>query len=282
MFVTSPDRAGPPPDSPSDWTHTDRDIGTPSPVPGPCEALWQDQEILVRHFREQQPFETIDERCRSLGELARGVVHNIRGRLCAVSGGLQMSLQHLAPGPERDILALAERSAVRINDVLNDLLSLTHPPDFRLEWVSLNDLLRSYVEGKQWRAGAAGVALDFSPGAHPCRVRADRGLLAVAMDAALTNALEAVMPGGRVHIEVRRNPVEHTVAVVVTDTGPGVSENIRRLAFEPYFTTKPGARGMGLPKARWMMQIQGGAVRLENTPAGGASAVFEFPPTRNR
>jgi signal transduction histidine kinase len=109
---------------------------------------------------------------------------------------------------------------------------------------------------------------------------ADREMLRAAVLNLATNAVEAMPRGGRLVVTsyIGRNGLELEVA----DSGPGLSDEARRRAFEPYYTTKRDKTGVGLAVVRGIAQAHGGDVVAVNCPEGGAAFTLRFPPTVSR
>ncbi|HLY95999.1 MAG TPA: HAMP domain-containing sensor histidine kinase, partial [Sideroxyarcus sp.] len=114
-------------------------------------------------------------------------------------------------------------------------------------------------------------------GASQARVVADRNQLEALFLILLSNALDAVEPGGRVHVRCRRR--ETRVEVQVADSGCGIAPDILPRIFEPFFTTKPPGKGtgLGLAIAGNILQEHGGVLRFESAPQQGTTAVVELP-----
>ena len=112
---------------------------------------------------------------------------------------------------------------------------------------------------------------------RPLWVQGDASRLAQVLVNLLSNAAEA-SPASAV-IEVRAARVSGAVEVAVVDHGPGVPAALRTRIFEPFFTTKPHGRGtgLGLAIAYGLVEAHGGALRLEDTPGGGATFVVRLP-----
>jgi signal transduction histidine kinase len=87
----------------------------------------------------------------------------------------------------------------------------------------------------------------------------------------IINGLDATPQGGRVTVSAEKNTVE--ARVVIEDTGPGVSEEIRERIFEPFFTTKVQGSGLGLWIVHAILDRHGGNIELRGRP--GAGACFE-------
>ena len=96
----------------------------------------------------------------------------------------------------------------------------------------------------------------------------------------MVNAVEAMPRGGRLVVTsyIGRNGLELEVA----DSGPGLSDEARRRAFEPYYTTKRDKTGVGLSVVRGIARAHGGDVVAANCPEGGAAFTLRFPPTVSR
>jgi signal transduction histidine kinase len=95
----------------------------------------------------------------------------------------------------------------------------------------------------------------------------------VALSNLLLNALQATPAGGEVAIT---QTVEHGVLVIlVEDSGPGVSDDLRQRVWEPFFTTKQRGTGLGLAIVRKRMQEAGGTARLVSR-VNGSGARFEL------
>ncbi|HJS59573.1 MAG TPA: ATP-binding protein, partial [Vicinamibacteria bacterium] len=118
-----------------------------------------------------------------------------------------------------------------------------------------------------------GVSLQVSARPVPA-VRGDRRLLERAIVNLIENALQAVGERGRVRLEVGTS--DGHVEVSVEDDGPGMPKEVRSRAFEPFFSTKTGGSGLGLPLVRKIAEDHGGAVRLESEP-GRTRAVMRLP-----
>ncbi len=84
------------------------------------------------------------------------------------------------------------------------------------------------------------------------------------------NAVDAMPDGGSLTIRATRHG--RGVDLQVADTGPGLSEEARRRAFEPFYTTKSGGTGLGLAIVYRIAEAHGGRVLAANSPSGGAAS----------
>jgi signal transduction histidine kinase len=97
----------------------------------------------------------------------------------------------------------------------------------------------------------------------------------------LANAAEALPADRPGRIAIRAERRAGGVRLTVEDDGVGMAADVLERAFEPFFTTKPAGQGSGLslPIARGIVEVHGGALWLESTPAHGTRAVLELPET---
>jgi signal transduction histidine kinase len=89
------------------------------------------------------------------------------------------------------------------------------------------------------------------------------------------NAIDAMPEGGRLVVAARGTPA--AIELELTDSGPGVSEEVRRRAFEPFFTTKRTGTGLGLAIVYRVAECHGGDVDIAQANDGGAVFTLRFP-----
>lgn len=238
------------------------------------------------------PFSVLEEPTRTMEDVGRGVAHKLRSGLCALNGGIQMSLQQMLPGPTREMLALAERGAHHITEIVKDLVMLTQRPAFNPRPIDVNLFLSEFLNGLKRRPEWEGIAVTRRlDGALPS-IMGDPDLLDTVFDAVANNAADAmtspnaaasenssgppsVPPARRLTVATSRE--SDNIVVRMTDTGAGLTPETMELAFQPYFSTKSGRRGMGLPLARWLVHVHGGSIALHSRPESGTTVTFRFP-----
>jgi two-component system, NtrC family, sensor kinase len=105
----------------------------------------------------------------------------------------------------------------------------------------------------------------------------DPGLLRQIMINLLSNAFDAVEPGGRV--SVRATSEGEDVFITVSDTGPGIAPDDLRRIFEPFYTTKGRGKGTGLGLAicRELVAALGGAISVESSSGAGSTFTVRLP-----
>ena len=98
----------------------------------------------------------------------------------------------------------------------------------------------------------------------------------MAIGAVVTNAIEAVGQGGHVQVTVRRAQLagEPWAEVVVRDDGPGISTEVRRHIFDPFFSGREAGRGLGFGLSKcWRIITDHGGQVVVNQPTGGGAEI---------
>jgi signal transduction histidine kinase len=145
----------------------------------------------------------------------------------------------------------------------------------KLAWVDVRPLVDEVCAGLAPRLAAAGIETTIDV-PHSTGVVADREMLRTAIENLATNAIEAMSGGG--DLVVTSYSGSGGFELEIADSGPGLSDTALRAAFEPFYTTKRDAAGMGLAVVRRIAKAHYGDVVAMNCPEGGAAFTLRFPP----
>jgi PAS domain S-box-containing protein len=214
------------------------------------------------------------QRLEAVGRLAGGVAHDFNNLLQAMLGLTQLTRlrgEDLASSPERleELEALLRRGAKLTQQLL--LFSRREEPN-----VERFDLNRAILDTAKLLRGLlpANVALALEPVRERLMVSADRGQIGQVWMNLAVNAADAMPDGGVLTVRSGRDGENH-VWFSVTDTGHGISDDIRDRIFEPFFTTKSAqsGTGLGLAVVHGIVTQHGG--RVEVTSSAGDGTTFK-------
>ena len=220
-----------------------------------------------------------------LGQLAGGIAHEIRNPLT----GIRLFMDILADprrfsisDQQREILDEIIENIVKIEGIIRRVLALARPRESIRKRISINDLINKTMAFWNSRINKARIRLTLEPDEGIPLVLGDDIEIQQVITNLVSNALEAMDKGGRLTIatgsgQSRFHPDRRVVTIVTSDTGPGVTEEQRRNAFNPFFTTKASGTGLGLAISHKIIERHGGVITLENRPEGGARFYIELP-----
>lgn len=232
-----------------------------------------------------------------IGAMTGGLAHEIKNPLSTIGLNAQLLAEAIAEIPiaedekgrlVRRISSL-RREVERLRGILSDFLRFAG--DLKLERVptDLNEVVRDLIDFFLPQAESQGVRLRES--LHPTPLMADIDVphLKQALLNLMLNGVQA-MAGSDVSrskelilrteaaLDPERNP---EVRLHVIDTGPGIGADRRQRIFEPYFTTKAGGSGLGLPTARRLVEAHGGRLEVHSDPGAGTDFSITLPGLRD-
>ncbi|WP_239162419.1 hybrid sensor histidine kinase/response regulator [Paractinoplanes rishiriensis] len=226
-------------------------------------------------------------RLDSLGQLIGGISHDFNNLLTVVGGSADMILTSAEEGSPQHQLAQDILEAVGTGRTLtHQLLAFGRSEGNRPEIIPIPDLLTD-VQSLFSRTLGEHIGLDLAFGPDVWPVRAERGPLEQALVNLAANARDAMLHGGMLRVAASNEVVEpdgkqgvppgRLVHLVITDTGVGMTDEVRRRALEPFFTTRPTAAGLGLATTAGIVQGIGGHIELESEPRMGTTVHLYLP-----
>lgn len=242
-------------------------------------------EELSRYIEEQErireQFGQI-EKMSALGELASGVAHDFNNTLAGILGRAELMLRKINDPEVRRGLEIIIKSA---NDGagtvkrIQDFARQRRDHDF--EPVAVDQLLIDVNEitRPRWkdRAQASNIQINFNLQINTnAFVMGDPSELREVLVNMVFNAVDAMPDGGRLTLSA--NDVNGAIEIAVSDTGTGMSPEIRSRVFDPFFTTKGKAgMGLGLAVCYGIIQRHGGTVAIETESGKGTTFRITVP-----
>ena len=209
----------------------------------------------------------------ALGEMSSAVAHSLRNPLATIRSSAELALE-FDSGPAHkninDIIGQVDRMSKWVRELLQSLRPLNDDP----EPVNLVAALHESLVAFEQQIDKAGVNVLFQP-QHTPMVLSQPVQLTQILNSLLANALEAMDKGGTLTISLEPSD-DRGVCVVLSDTGKGMNEEQRSLAFRPFFTTKQGGLGVGLVLVKRIMERYGGGVTLDSREGEGTSVRLAF------
>lgn len=224
----------------------------------------------------------------SVGQLAAGVAHEINNPLAIINEkiGLIRDLTKQAddfPNRERflDLTAGATAGVVRCKDITHRLLGFARRMDVKREPLEINGVIREVVSFVEKEALYRDVKIVLALEADLPLIASDRGQLQQIFLNIINNAIDAVGHAGSVTIFTTMEDTG-VVRTTITDTGPGIPQNIMEHIFEPFFTTKiksdmSRGTGLGLSITYGLVKKLCGNISVKSPSGQGATFIVDFP-----
>lgn len=219
------------------------------------------------------------EKLTSMGKMAAGTAHHLNTPLAAMLLRVQMMRERLDGAESQSDLERLEAGIRFCQHFVQRLLVFSRPTPVQKhpeEVAHVIDSVASFL-APSIAAKHAQLSLDLSA-TNGGQVLADRNLLEALFSILLSNALEAIPPGGAISIQAHCACVDR-IAIRIADNGCGIAQEHLPHIFEPFFTTKTIGKGtgLGLAIARNIVLEHGGEIRLESKPEHGTTATVELP-----
>ena len=222
------------------------------------------------------------DRLSSVGLLAAGVAHEVNTPLAVISSYSQMLASKFTQGSEEaKVLGKMTEQTFRASEIVSSLLDFSRTSESSMAPCDLNGAIGDTIDliGPQLRVAGVSVEQDLGGGAS---VVANRRKLEQVFLNLFLNARDAMPSGGRLRIvsrvlrEAERAPL---VEVLVSDTGTGMDETVRRRIFDPFYTTKDGRRGtgLGLAVSYGIVREHSGSISVESAPGEGTTFRLSLP-----
>lgn len=221
-------------------------------------------------------------RMAALGRLASGMAHDMNNLLGAIEGYAVLAAGALPADSQARKDMESIREAVRSGADLNTrLLLFGRRRAMQKVPCRADELLNAAAPAARAAAGVR-VVTEIAPALPEFQADPDR--LGGALAAMVRNALEAMPEGGSLTIGAEKvrarggsGTEEDLIRLFVRDAGPGMSPEVLEHAFEPYYTTKPAAKGLGLALAYGIAAMHCGWAELSSKPGKGCEASLYIP-----
>ena len=221
--------------------------------------------LFEEHMRAEEEKNALQEQLRqsqkmeAIGQLAGGIAHDFNNLLTIMRSHSQMALMELKEGDRfREAFIAIEKASTKSANLVRQILAFSRRQVMEMIVLDLNDLLRGLEKMLRRIIGEDIELLTFLAD-DLGRVRTDPGQIEQVVLNLAVNARDAMPSGGKLTIETANVELDEAytrkhvamtpgryVMIAVSDTGKGMSMEVRDHVFEPFFTTKEKGKGTGL------------------------------------
>ncbi|MGE0123565.1 MAG: PAS domain S-box protein [Vicinamibacterales bacterium] len=233
------------------------------------------------------------QKMQAVGQLAGGIAHDFNNVLQAVGGYLTFAIEEArrsAPALAAELEA-AEQATQRAAGFVRQLLTFSRRQPVALEPTAISDVVAGFLPLVR-RTLTERIAVEFAPASRLPLVRADHGQLQQVLLNLCLNARDAMPDGGRLALATSETTITpefaaanpwarpgRFVVLTVTDSGTGMTAEVRARIFEPFFSTKSqsGGTGLGLAVVYGIVEQHGGFVRVDSAAGQGTTFRIHLP-----
>jgi signal transduction histidine kinase len=259
-------------------------------------VAWATARRHLARTREAEQRARVAERMAEIGAMTGGLAHEIKNPLSTIGLNAQLLAETIDELPiaeddrgrlSRRISAL-RREVDRLRGILSDFLQYAGQLHLEPRPTDLNTIVEELVDFFLPQAEKQGVRLRTDLGQGPLTASLDAPHIKQAILNLMLNAVQAMTESGaaqqsaprelilRTH-RIAERKAEPRIALHVIDTGPGMTPETLCKIFEPYFTTKAGGSGLGLPTSRRIIEGHHGTLDVHTEPGRGTDFVLTFP-----
>ncbi len=264
------------------------------------------RDVTERRLAEQERQQLSDklmraEKMEAIGTLAGGVAHDLNNILAGLVSYPELLLMGLAEdSPLRKPLLAVQKSGERAAGIVQDLLTLARRGVESQETLDLNDLIREFISGPQFKKlkfEYPDVEIDLDLAPDLLALSGSPVHLSKAVMNLIINAFEAMSNGGRLRIATENIHIDGQktlsgevgegdyLNLEITDTGKGIPSDDLQRVFEPFYSSKVLGRsgsGLGLSVVWGVVQDHHGFIDVSSTLDEGTTFTLFFPAVRDR
>lgn len=242
--------------------------------------LYNRVEDTNRELCEAQERLIQGERLATIGEMAAGIAHELKGPLVAI-GGFARRLANKLPPPsgERECADLIVREVLRLEKMLTDILSFSKKTTICYTLCNISEIINDALAVVQLSLKEMNIKVHKNFPRKSATFLGDCQQLKQVFINLFLNAEEAMKNGGNLNIKVAPSVLDGSkaVSIKIADTGGGIPLEVLNNIFNPFYTTKDTGTGLGLPIANRIITNHGGKIHINNKPGTGVEFTVILP-----
>lgn len=226
--------------------------------------LAKQHRVMEESFSDQLQLEKLD----SLKQLAYGLSHEINNPLANISTRAQQLQRDEADPSRTATLQRIVDQVYRAHEMIADLMFYANPPRETLQSCRVPEILQTVAESFHDEAERQSIRIEVAVPDDDIFADLDAKMVSEALRVMIQNAIDAIGSQGTIVLSIV--PGDGEVMIHVADSGPGLSDEARDHAFDPYFSGREAGRGLGLGlcRAYRVAKLHRGEIHLTGGPAG--------------
>ena len=243
-----------------------------------ADELERKVEERTAELKRMQAQMIQSEKMVAIGKLAAGVAHEINNPLTGVLTNSSLMLEDLADDhPWREDIQTIVNETLRCRKIVKGLLDFSRQTRPHRTLLDLNQVVEDTLALVRNQTVFRNTRIVYELDPHLPTVLADADQMRQVVLNLVLNAAEAMEQGGELRLGSSANSAKKAVELRISDTGPGIPDEVRVRIFEPFFTTKKTGTGLGLAVAYGIIQRHHGEIRIETSRGRGTTFIISVP-----
>jgi PAS domain S-box-containing protein len=242
------------------------------------DALRESEDKLRRQARELEQQLIASGRLVALGEMTASMAHEFNNPLGIVLGFVDDLLMDKPPSdPEYQALKIMQEETKRCQKLIQDMMQYARPRSMEKRRCDAGEIVQKSMQLVASRLHKQKVEsiVEIEPDLPP--IEADRRQIEQVLVNLYLNAMDAMPGGGKLNVSVRCDG-EASLAIAVSDTGMGITDDDLPKIFQPFFSArKKSGLGLGLPICSRIVANHGGKIEVESRPGTGTTFRISLP-----
>lgn len=258
--------------------------GNKTPIGFSTSPLWDESGNVIgsiaimkelTEIKQQEENLRRKDRLAALGEMAAGMAHEIRNPLAGIRTGVEY-LGRFLDNKNREYVKLITKEISRLNRIVTDMTLYAHRPPIKLEKVNLEKIIDISIAFLKHDIEEKKIHISKNYNNLP-KIYLDGDQMREIFDNLLLNSIQAVKEEGKIEISANYQEEKKYIEVKIKDNGNGISEKDRESIFNPFFTTKKGGTGLGLPICHRIISEHNGNLIVSSKEGEGTTVSVRLP-----
>jgi len=233
----------------------------------------------ISGFENEQEKIIHSEKMAIIGQMAAGLVHEIKNPLASIKGLCQLMLSRSKPEKIAEYAAVMERAVDDIGEIVTGFLQFSKPTSGDFEEVCLNSLVNSMEMMISTNAYKHGIKTYFNYSIVDELVLINSYQIKNAILGIVDNAIDA-MNGSidpKLIVSTEHDSVKNTMSISIKDNGLGMTKEQLSCIGTPFYTTKPRGTGLGISVVKYIVNEHGGTLKIDSQFGEGAAFTIILP-----
>ncbi len=247
-------------------------------------TIAQELSIIIEQVEAEADKQKLQEQLRhsdrlaTIGQLVAGVTHELNEPLANVLGFAQLAIKdpHLSDQVQQDISKIID-AAIHAREVIRRLLMSAKEVPISKRPTNLNRLIEDGLYFFRSRCTKSGITLITELQDKLPNIFVDRSQIMQVLTNLVVNAIQAMPGGGKLTIKTSAD--NSSVLLILEDTGAGMTAEVRKKIFDPFFSTKDSdeGTGLGLSIVQGIVTSHGGDIEVESVVGAGTKFIIRLP-----